>query len=675
MKADKFLITTSVNGRSRKVLWDSSEPISIDQPKSWSLQNREGAIWVTSGAGRESPLDSELIEKGDVFELHPDAPTDRLVELQIRRLEPIRAAYLPSAVSLFKRFEAKKSQQPYAACGVRKFLVNYTPIHGVFVVYVRKKPVFTYRKSDRGGILKSLLPDVKLKLKGQVAEPMVKGEQVELSEEDLSSAMIMRGAHWWRILPVATPESLSENDMALKAFDPQEADFKRMLKFAGALFAFLCLILIFVPTHKEEVMKPVTEIPKVSLKKPKTNQSLKSNVEDKKKGGAASAMNDPNKASSLAEAKGPNPSADKEPAPPEPKKQRAAKSEQKADTKPPGPKELPKPDPVALERAANEKALKEKERQAKEKELTAKRAEDAKIKTEKLAIEAKSRAEKSEADAKIREEKAAAAKVTAERLAKERVEKAAAEAQARAEKEAAAKVAAEKAAKEKAEREAAARVAAEKAAKEKAARAASDKAKMLKESLGGLMGGGGRVPSTQGADSGTGAADVLEGNGTGLAPSVPKPGGYNKFSKVETIGGPGGKGDGGGVSYGTGEHGKLRGQGAGAVDIDGGANNVSQGLTRDEVGTVIHSHLAEIRYCYDAATVRRPGLEGKVVLAFTIDGKGKVKLPSVESSTVEDRMLERCMIGKLVSWKFPNPRGGVDVAVSYPFVFKMVGND
>jgi TonB family protein len=107
--------------------------------------------------------------------------------------------------------------------------------------------------------------------------------------------------------------------------------------------------------------------------------------------------------------------------------------------------------------------------------------------------------------------------------------------------------------------------------------------------------------------------------------------------------------------------------------MDTSGSSVAEGLTKDEVGEVIHRHLSEVRYCYESAMLRTPDIEGKLLVAFTIGGQGAVTAADVKQSTLPDPRLDDCILRRLVSWKFPKPRGGVDVAVTYPFIFKTLG--
>lgn len=135
----------------------------------------------------------------------------------------------------------------------------------------------------------------------------------------------------------------------------------------------------------------------------------------------------------------------------------------------------------------------------------------------------------------------------------------------------------------------------------------------------------------------------------------------------------GGSGVGGGAGYGKGEHAGVKGQGGAFVSMDAGGASVEEGLTKDEVGEVIHRHLSEVRYCYESAMLRTPDIEGKLITNFTIGGNGMIKSTEVKQSTLPDPRLDDCILRRLATWKFPTPRGGVDVAVTYPFIFKTLG--
>lgn len=128
-----------------------------------------------------------------------------------------------------------------------------------------------------------------------------------------------------------------------------------------------------------------------------------------------------------------------------------------------------------------------------------------------------------------------------------------------------------------------------------------------------------------------------------------------------------------GTGYGTGKHAAISGQGTSQVSLDLGNTQVADGLSKEEVGEVIHRHLSEVRYCYESAILRTPGVEGRLIVNFNIGKTGAVTSSEIKNSTLPDPRLDDCIIRRLSSWRFPQPKGGVDVAVSYPFIFKTLG--
>jgi TonB family protein len=146
--------------------------------------------------------------------------------------------------------------------------------------------------------------------------------------------------------------------------------------------------------------------------------------------------------------------------------------------------------------------------------------------------------------------------------------------------------------------------------------------------------------------------------------------GQGRAVEVASLGGTGAPGS---VGYASGARAGVKGQGGAFVDLDMGGGTVQEGLTKDEVGKVIHAHLSEIRYCYESAMIRNPDVEGKLLVDFTIGGQGIVKVSSVKQSTLGDPSLDDCILRRLNKWAFPKPKGGVDVSVTYPFIFKTLG--
>jgi TonB family protein len=146
-----------------------------------------------------------------------------------------------------------------------------------------------------------------------------------------------------------------------------------------------------------------------------------------------------------------------------------------------------------------------------------------------------------------------------------------------------------------------------------------------------------------------------------------------RAAQVSGLGGGSSSPAGSEYGYGKGSHAAVAGQGNSFVNLDPSGSDVAEGLTKDQVGAVIYRHMSEIRYCYEAAMLRTPDVEGKLAVKFVIGGAGAVKTANVAQSSLGDSKLDDCVMKRLTRWQFPHPRGGVDVAVNYPFVFKTLG--
>ncbi len=126
------------------------------------------------------------------------------------------------------------------------------------------------------------------------------------------------------------------------------------------------------------------------------------------------------------------------------------------------------------------------------------------------------------------------------------------------------------------------------------------------------------------------------------------------------------------TGYGSGRGIRVKGQGSGQLEVglDTSEASVDEGLTREEVARIIHKHMNEIRYCYENGILRDPTLAGRLLVDFRINASGQVPQAGVSETGLRSAEVAECLLRKLRSWKFPEPRGGVVVAVTYPFIFK-----
>jgi outer membrane biosynthesis protein TonB len=146
---------------------------------------------------------------------------------------------------------------------------------------------------------------------------------------------------------------------------------------------------------------------------------------------------------------------------------------------------------------------------------------------------------------------------------------------------------------------------------------------------------------------------------------------------------------GGGTGLGIGGLGSGTGRGSGGngnIDLDGRGKGTTKivpgkviyegGLSREEIQRVIARVMSQIKYCYEKELNKDPNLEGKLVMFWLISGSGDVQTASASQNTFSGssaKPIEQCVQRIIQRLKFPTPKGGGVVNVTYPFVFSNSG--
>jgi outer membrane biosynthesis protein TonB len=179
--------------------------------------------------------------------------------------------------------------------------------------------------------------------------------------------------------------------------------------------------------------------------------------------------------------------------------------------------------------------------------------------------------------------------------------------------------------------------------------------KKVNDAFGGLTGGHTTVDfHGMGGTGSRGFGPGGGGNGAGIGPLPTKGEGS----------GPGG--------YGTmGFGGMVKKE----TKVTSGPSVVQGALSKDLIGNVIKKHWSEIKYCYETELNKDPQLNGKVSMSFTIDSTGAVSQADVAETTMNNRNVESCIVNRVRRWMFPEPRGGGEVIVTYPWIFRAAGAD
>lgn len=187
---------------------------------------------------------------------------------------------------------------------------------------------------------------------------------------------------------------------------------------------------------------------------------------------------------------------------------------------------------------------------------------------------------------------------------------------------------------------------------------------------GGGFGGGGLGASVAAAVDMLGAGPGASGDGlTGMG--------------ARDTGGGIGPGGGPGLGGGDGLPG-LRAGPTGPIEFKSGKKPVdiicttceltAPGYDRDLILKVVRRHQNEIRFCYESQLNQEPSLAGKVTVEWTIGGSGAVASAQIAESGLQNDTVENCILQRVKRWRFPEPKGGEEVAVTFPWVFQVAGS-
>ena len=73
--------------------------------------------------------------------------------------------------------------------------------------------------------------------------------------------------------------------------------------------------------------------------------------------------------------------------------------------------------------------------------------------------------------------------------------------------------------------------------------------------------------------------------------------------------------------------------------------------------------------CFQKARAQAPDLQGRVTFRLSIDGRGRVPLAEVVTSTLGGGDPELCMVEALRDLKFPPSPSGAESTLTFPMTF------
>ena len=92
-------------------------------------------------------------------------------------------------------------------------------------------------------------------------------------------------------------------------------------------------------------------------------------------------------------------------------------------------------------------------------------------------------------------------------------------------------------------------------------------------------------------------------------------------------------------------------------------------LDKEIIRRVIRDHMQDVRACYEAQLRHDRTLGGTIRVMFTIGATGSVVASEVEETTINNKLVNDCIVQAVRNWKFPPPEGGGVVIVNFPFLF------
>jgi TonB family protein len=118
---------------------------------------------------------------------------------------------------------------------------------------------------------------------------------------------------------------------------------------------------------------------------------------------------------------------------------------------------------------------------------------------------------------------------------------------------------------------------------------------------------------------------------------------------------------------------KIGHRGKAQVQIRKGRTRIIGGLSQEVVGRYIKRYWAQFKFCYERELSKNPNLYGKITTTFTIAGNGRVTEAQAIQTTMHNANVEQCLLRVIRRIRFPAPKGGGEVIVTYPFMFTTAG--
>jgi hypothetical protein len=103
----------------------------------------------------------------------------------------------------------------------------------------------------------------------------------------------------------------------------------------------------------------------------------------------------------------------------------------------------------------------------------------------------------------------------------------------------------------------------------------------------------------------------------------------------------------------------------------GGAPREVRSLDARLLRQTVRDHEGQVRWCYQQALLREPGLSGQLTLRLSVGTDGAVTAATVEDATLAaDTGVAACVVERARGWRFPPAPEGTPVGLRYPFLLR-----
>ena len=105
------------------------------------------------------------------------------------------------------------------------------------------------------------------------------------------------------------------------------------------------------------------------------------------------------------------------------------------------------------------------------------------------------------------------------------------------------------------------------------------------------------------------------------------------------------------------------------VRVDDSAAEIIGQIDREAIRRVIMANRSSLRSCYERALQSNSILHGKLVLNWDIEDRGRVTRVKIQSDTLADAAVGKCVERVIGALRFPSPPVNQVARVTYPFIF------